>query len=844
MLMPHFCTHSRLLALEADTLSEPQRVALLAHLRSCPRCAEIWRQMQAARQAFASANSAQPALSEAAADALFLRAIALSRPDTARRAAPQRRGLSWAIGGGLAATGLTCGLVYFAAGHALPPASRPAPLRTAAPLPLAPRTAAAPAARPGVAPKRVPAEFAAVWPPLQAAPLKLARSVPGDHLFALKLSALKQTRPALQMKTQAKAPGLSDDMAYVNTPPLAALAAAQMPPPESARLQREIDRAARRGDDFVAIPFPQIAGLGERALRAAATSYRCQREIVDPRLTYRVTLAVKGVSFAALCDRLTQETGITLTAGKSVMDDKVTIFCEKRSLRDLMRQISRHFGFSWRRTSETGPFEYELYQDVGAQLMEGELRNKDRDEALRAIDRVMETYRPHLNKTRDQLLQEAEKTSDQDRADRISLSLGLLPPIKLYSGLTPEQTEALYAGQEIRFREKPEEGDLPLPAALLPTLPAYFEEAARQAEKQAGERPTFSNFEITLRLDKSEAGQFLLKGMLTAKEQYQKSYSGMGFDFTLAEGVSPSVQRPNNITPNERLLNDKVYKEKFSIRPEPSCTLTQSDLPVFLMVSPGRKVTTADVMQAIHKATGRDIVADYFTQVYDADQLTMKDISLFEALMRLSETMRFRWTEEENFLNFRSARFFYDRQKEIPDRLLERWADSRRKNKRLTVNDFVEIARLSDAQLDSNVIAAGVMANFKLQEWEVARSTNLRPHWRFLGQLAPVSRQAAVEGNGLNFEQLPLGQRLLFAALAFDTPHSKKEPNMDELAGATLRVAFDLVDKPVEKDESAAMDKFMLNGRGGNIARFIYTAKNKDQWHCIYGPFNAILRLP
>lgn len=211
--------------------------------------------------------------------------------------------------------------------------------------------------------------------------------------------------------------------------------------------------------------------------------------------------------------------------------------------------------------------------------------------------------------------------------------------------------------------------------------------------------------------------------------------------------------------------------------------------------------------------------------------------------MRLSETMRFHWTQEEDFLNFRSVRFFYDRQKEIPDRLLERWADSRRKNKRLTVNDFVEIARLSDTQLDSNVIAAGVMANFKLQEWEIARSTNLRPHWRFLGQLAPVSRQAAIEGNGLTFEQLPLGQRLLFAGLAFDTAHSKKEPDMDDLIGATLRVEWDAPDK-TNKPAETSMDKFIMGGGGGNFTRFIYAAKNKERWRSLYGPFNAVIRLP
>lgn len=115
-MLTHFQMNSRLQALEANTLSEKQRVALRAHLRSCSRCAETWRQMQAVRSAFAEENFAGPALTTAAADALFQRAFDLSRAET-RRAAPQRRLLPWAFGGGLAAAGLACGLFYFAPSH-------------------------------------------------------------------------------------------------------------------------------------------------------------------------------------------------------------------------------------------------------------------------------------------------------------------------------------------------------------------------------------------------------------------------------------------------------------------------------------------------------------------------------------------------------------------------------------------------------------------------------------------------------------------------------------------------------------------------------------------------------
>src|SRR5437899_2256796 len=65
-----------------------------------------------------------------------------------------------------------------------------------------------------------------------------------------------------------------------------------------------------------------------------------EKEIVDGRLTQKVTLAFKGTALSDLCDRLRADTGIHLAAGPSVADEKVTLFCPKLPLRDVMRQLS------------------------------------------------------------------------------------------------------------------------------------------------------------------------------------------------------------------------------------------------------------------------------------------------------------------------------------------------------------------------------------------------------------------------------------------------------------------------------------------------------------------------
>src|SRR5947199_6700292 len=98
-----------------------------------------------------------------------------------------------------------------------------------------------------------------------------------------------------------------------------------------------------------------------------------EKEVVDPRLTQKVTCAFKGTALSDLCEKLKNDTGIPVTAGPSVADEKVTLFCEKLPLREVMRQLSRPFGYTWLRSGKAGEYRYELLQDLKSQLSLEEL---------------------------------------------------------------------------------------------------------------------------------------------------------------------------------------------------------------------------------------------------------------------------------------------------------------------------------------------------------------------------------------------------------------------------------------------------------------------------------------
>src|SRR5207247_1238721 len=196
---------------------------------------------------------------------------------------------------------------------------------------------------------------------------------------------------------------------------------------------------------------------------------------------------------------------------------------------------------------------------------------------------------------------------------------------------------------------------------------------------------------------------------------------------------------------------------------------------------------------ALHRVSGLPIVADYYTRLYDPAAVSLHNQPLLEALNRVSDAMRMRWHKEAGaWLQFRSTSFYYDRLKEVPNRLLMRWVASRRQHGYLTLEDLVEIAQLSDTQLDAADMAEGAKEYWGLKEWDLVRSNPrgaaIRQHLRALAGFTPAQRQEMLTPAGLSFARMSLAQQQQFmaAALEFGSPLQ----SLDELAGATLRVNY------------------------------------------------------
>src|SRR5205085_5994865 len=103
----------------------------------------------------------------------------------------------------------------------------------------------------------------------------------------------------------------------------------------------------------------------------------------------------------------------------------------------------------------------------------------------------------------------------------------------------------------------------------------------------------------------------------------------------LAGGRSPSLADPANATANAALRGRAPFDRVISVQPRPSCPVLKSARPgdesrQFYSRSLGGStgqphVFSSDVWEAVHRATGLPIVADFYTHMYRLDKLMVTE---------------------------------------------------------------------------------------------------------------------------------------------------------------------------------------------------------------------------
>ena len=646
---------------------------------------------------------------------------------------------------------------------------------------------------------------------------------------------LKGSAKAIVPGLQAARPGESE-LAYLNPDPETSLTPWTNRPPDAIRrFEKELEQRVKGGDDFVTMLLPPIAGQGPAAVKAAIAAHDKEAAIVDARLVREISLRLKAVSFADLCLRLTDETGIRFTANRRIADDKVTIFCHPRALRSIMRLIARHFGFAWVRKGEEGAYEYELTQTLRSQLLEEGLRDKDQEEMLLAVDRQMERFRKYRGMSLEQI-NAIEKTKD-NFSDLFQLQMGGVVPINQFFALSRADTDALRAGQTLSI-DLMARDTAGLPPNAIKDVWHSFDESYARERKAVQERGGDTSYipdhptklVASLRLDRGTPGEFVLKGDLSDQQT--------GLVPSLAVAKSPAFN-VENAKSNSRLAADPELQRTLTMKPASTCRLDRTPYPDTdsIYERAGDKLTTADVLQNLFDETGIDVLGDYFSHLQDPGAVTVKGTTLFAALNQLGDAMRMRWTKtgakKESWLQFRTSAYYYDRPQEIPNRLLERWKTLRKRQGVMSPEDLCEVGQLPDAQLDSAWMSQSAIAVYGLEEWQMGRIAQLRPHWRFVGRLSDTQRSDVWTEKGLAYGELSADLQGQFLSLAFSGDADR--PGRHQVRSGSLRGRYAFATHPLQYGGSYAVLQ-------SNPLLFVYTTNTADEpgRMAIVGPWNGI----
>ena len=794
--------HSLLWDYSRGWLAEKDHEAVSAHLLECPACrqqarkqAQTARLFNATRASFASSSAAWQQLQQQMKERA-------SHGEARRRVSAQQWKRAVAACCIVAATG-SLAIHLFTTQH-MDSAKRNANQR---PFSADPKLSAA--ARPHVAPSAKGASAPSHSVAAPDAPNKIQAKA--TEIFAAPryaLSSAKAVSPFVAEQGAAQAnsmrkvpaettgrkstfaaniPAAQDDLRTLNSDPANVLSqwTGHTDGTFASAFSRQlavIERKIRAGDDFVYVPIPHLAAAGSnpqqqnRLMASALAAYRQEKEVVDARLARKVSMGAKSVSLDEVCKQLKQKTGVDVWAGKSVVDENITLYCDDQSLGEVMRQINRLFGFVWLRSGEEGHYRYQLWQNVRGQLAEEEMRNKDRDEALIDLDSKMANYKP----------------------DKRFPEWGAL---QLYNQFSPTDFAALRRGEEIAFAGWDKRGARPMPAEINKHIVAASNSIL---EPSLFAWPDY-NATATMRLNFSEQGQVTLEAADTGV--FKMGVGGYARTIPLATGLSPSSARPNNAQANKPLRAIPALARVVSLLPAHSCpynalpadgkprdktgvgtgrtenaqaaqdkpkrptdgrsqSLDRFNRGVF----GGSHIMAADVWEEVHKRTGLPVIADSYTRLYPLADGTIHEKPLYEALNKVADALASRWKMEGAFLACRTANFFWNRMKEVPNHLLTRWQQNSLNPQGLPLNDFLEMADLSEAQLDSQIVGDAVTYCWGLNEWDaLGRPIGYytpRPFARYLAHLSPALRQQFITPEGVAFSDLSGDDRAEFVRAA------------------------------------------------------------------------------
>jgi hypothetical protein len=611
-------------------------------------------------------------------------------------------------------------------------------------------------------------------------PFRSAASLPANGSARTAPPSFRPARPPVYASAgDAHPTPRRDDLAYLNAPP---------PETLNSSAFREAERTLRRGDDFVTVPYPRLADADAspaslRLIDNAIRSYEQEKAITDERLFRKVDTEMKGGDLKELADLLTRKTGVRFYVSPDLADLKLSVFVKDLPARDLMRQIVRLFNLEWRRRGEEGRYTYELIQTLKQKLAEEELQRQDTDQMLLNVVDEMEPYLQYKDTPPDQikaLAEEAEtqasvagSVEERQRLEKRQLLLEKLTNpryrdvLKLYSLLTPDQLVALRNGQDVLFTSKGDGSESSLPKEMADRLLDTYKKDDGFGEMLKDADPGDVTLRMGFTLQKEQPDHVSLAPRWDLDVKHGKSESRTVVTDTLTEGQPDRLRSPDNEQSHAAYRSRPEFAPKTSLTPDSSVPAENAKNPnaqewierlkkeaTGVTIPPDGKdwIDSADFFAALHRRTGRNVIADYYTRVYPKSRFSVSGKSLLDVLNDAADALQSDWQEDGGFLRFRRFNYYTERTLDVPNRLLRKWRDSRDQRGYLSLDDLSEVAALSDVVRGNDPLRQAVLLKYGLDEWTLA--SGAKQLLSFYAKLPPAQKQALESDQGLPLSEV------------------------------------------------------------------------------------------
>jgi hypothetical protein len=512
-------------------------------------------------------------------------------------------------------------------------------------------------------------------------------------------------------------------------------------------------------------------------------------EALDQPVTYTETKI-------ALCDlihKVATDTGVKLTAAADVADEPVAVVVTKMPARELLEQLADLLGYRWSRHGKKDAWRYEIWQDLASKQHEEALRQamltaaqKQFQEQVKLLADTASLSEAQIRRLIDETevrFQESQKLSplqhepllhspeEQERTRRWRAARQLPSPIsRVLAGfltqLTPAQWSQLNERKSITFSSDPLPGELTLPeetvrdlrtaqpttdSRLYPSDPRIAQQLRDREQKAQDQWSSANGFRVFLRLDRSQLksrGWLSLQADATPFVQRQVSgqfFGGRSNTLTVSAGtVSGLEERPTQETLRRQaeLESDPVLGSKKLFKPTAKLRASPFD-------NSGQIWYLHDLLPDLARTYGVQFIADSYWSapwIFTNGFPPRDPIALYALLDRYLLQSTLRWERKGNLIRLRTLRWFVDRPREVPLRLVRRWTEVCRRQAALPLEEYLdEVAPLRDEQLQSleNLLRRGILPP---EAGDLANTYAARTPLRLYRSLSPLKRQALWQG--------------------------------------------------------------------------------------------------